>query len=154
MSALPKVKPADEKRLAKLGIETIRDLLLTLPFDWETYGAPAEVSRLTPGRQATVIGTITAISAKQSLRKRIRVPHLDKKTGATLFHEVRYTSNSRCYDRDPGGHRLCDHQRAGLLRRGEYENGCSLVFRKQSFCRQRTEQLDPIFEPKSAYACG
>ena len=73
VSALPKVKPADVKRLAKLGIETIRDLLLTLPFDWETYGAPAEVSRLTPGRQATVIGTITSISAKQSLRRRIRL---------------------------------------------------------------------------------
>ena len=82
MSALPKVKPADEKRLAKLGIETIRDLLLTLPFDWETYGAPAEVSRLTPGRQATVIGTITAISAKQSLRKRIRL------TEATLHDDL------------------------------------------------------------------
>jgi ATP-dependent DNA helicase RecG len=73
VSALPKVKPADVKRLAKLGIETIRDLLLTLPFDWETYGAPSEVSRLTPGRQATVIGTITAINAKQSLRRRIRL---------------------------------------------------------------------------------
>lgn len=81
VSALPKVKPADVKRLAKLGIETIRDLLLTLPFDWETYGAPAEVSRLTPGRQATVIGVITAISAKQSMRKRIRL------TEATLHDD-------------------------------------------------------------------
>jgi ATP-dependent DNA helicase RecG len=73
VSALPTVKPADVKRLAKLGIETIRDLLLTLPFDWETYGAPTEVSGLTPGRQATVIGTITTISAKQTLRRRIRL---------------------------------------------------------------------------------
>jgi ATP-dependent DNA helicase RecG len=73
VSALPKVKPADVKRLARLGIETIRDLLLTLPFDWETFGAPAEVARLVAGQQATVIGTISAISAKQSLRKRIRL---------------------------------------------------------------------------------
>ncbi|MHB8587712.1 MAG: ATP-dependent DNA helicase RecG [Candidatus Dormibacteraceae bacterium] len=73
VAALPKVKPADVNRLAKLGIETIRDLLLTLPFDWERFGAPAEVARLTPGQQATVIGTISAISAKQSLRKRIRL---------------------------------------------------------------------------------
>jgi len=73
VSALPKVKPADVKRLARLGIETIRDLLLTLPFDWETFGAPAEVARLVAGQQATVIGTISAINAKQSLRKRIRL---------------------------------------------------------------------------------
>lgn len=73
VAALPKVKPADVKRLAKLGILTIRDLLLTLPFDWETYGAPAEVSLLVPGQQATVIGTISAISAKQTPRRRIRL---------------------------------------------------------------------------------
>ncbi|MDQ2944235.1 MAG: ATP-dependent DNA helicase RecG, partial [Candidatus Dormibacteraeota bacterium] len=73
MSALHRVKPADVKRLSKLGVETIRDLLLTLPFDWETYGAPAEVSQLVPGRQATVIGTISAISAKQTPRRRIRL---------------------------------------------------------------------------------
>ncbi|MEO8746002.1 MAG: ATP-dependent DNA helicase RecG [Candidatus Dormiibacterota bacterium] len=72
-SALPKVKPADAKNLAKLGIVTIRDLLLTLPFDWETYGAPTEVAQLSAGRQATVIGTIASISAKQSLRRRIRL---------------------------------------------------------------------------------
>jgi ATP-dependent DNA helicase RecG len=73
VGALPKVKPADVKRLAKLGILTIRDLLLTLPFDWETYGAPTEVSLLVPGQQATVIGTISAISAKQTPRRRIRL---------------------------------------------------------------------------------
>ncbi len=73
VSALPKVKPADVKRLTKLGIVTIRDLLLTLPFDWETYGAPAEVAVLVPGQQATVIGTISAISAKQTPRRRIRL---------------------------------------------------------------------------------
>lgn len=73
VSALPKVKPADVKRLSKLGIETIRDLLLTLPFDWETYGAPAEVSHLLAGQQATVIGTINAISAKVTPKRRMRL---------------------------------------------------------------------------------
>jgi ATP-dependent DNA helicase RecG len=73
VSALRKVKPADVKRLAKLGVVTIRDLLLTLPFDWEAYGAPAEVSQLSPGRQASVIGTITAISAKVTPRRRMKL---------------------------------------------------------------------------------
>ncbi len=73
VSSLPRVTAPDVKRLEKLGISTIRDLLLTLPFDWETYGSPAAVSELEPGRQATVVGTISAISAKQSPRKRIRL---------------------------------------------------------------------------------
>jgi len=73
VSALPKVKPADVRRLEKLGVVTIRDLLLTLPFDWEAYGAPADVSQLTPGRQASVIGTITAISAKVTPRRRMKL---------------------------------------------------------------------------------
>ena len=73
VAALPKVKPLDVKRLSKLGVETIRDLLLTLPFDWETYGAPVEVASLVAGRQASVIGTIAAISAKVTLRQRMKL---------------------------------------------------------------------------------
>jgi ATP-dependent DNA helicase RecG len=70
---LPKVKPLDVKKLSKLGIETIRDLLLTLPFDWETYGAPVDVSSLQAGKQASVIGTISAISAKVTPRQRMKL---------------------------------------------------------------------------------
>jgi ATP-dependent DNA helicase RecG len=73
VSALPKVKPADARKLDKLGIATIRDLLLTLPFGWEAYGAPAMVSGLVAGQQATVVGTIASISAKQTLRRRMRL---------------------------------------------------------------------------------
>jgi len=73
VTALPKVTAPDGKRLARLGIATVRDLLLTLPFDWETYGAPSAVEALTDGRPATVVGTVSAINAKQSLRRRIRL---------------------------------------------------------------------------------
>jgi len=73
VSALPKIKDADVKRLAKLGIETIRDLLLTLPFDWETYGAPVAVESLSVGIQATVVGTITSIAPKVTKFKKIRL---------------------------------------------------------------------------------
>src|SRR5579859_3781143 len=73
VSALPKVRPADARRLGKLGITTIRDLLLTLPFGWEAYGAPAMVSGLVAGQPATVVGTIASISAKQTLRRRMRL---------------------------------------------------------------------------------
>ncbi|MGA7913255.1 MAG: DEAD/DEAH box helicase, partial [Candidatus Dormiibacterota bacterium] len=73
VSALPKVKPADARKLDKLGIATVRDLLLTLPFGWEAYGAPAMVSGLVSGQQATVVGTIATISAKQTMRRRMRL---------------------------------------------------------------------------------
>ena len=70
---LKDVRLSDAKRLARLGVATIRDLLLTLPFGWETYGAPAAIGSLADGQMATVIGVVTQISAKQSLRRRIRL---------------------------------------------------------------------------------
>ena len=73
VSALPKIKPADARRLGKLGIATVRDLLLTLPFDWEAYGAPAPVAGLVPGQPATVVGTVASISAKQTPRRHMRL---------------------------------------------------------------------------------
>src|SRR2546425_5765661 len=47
-------------RLAKLGIRTVRDLLLTLPFGWESYES-AQIDALVPGRQASVVGTVLSI---------------------------------------------------------------------------------------------
>jgi len=73
VTSIPKVSASDAKRLARLGVVTVRDLLLTLPFDWETYGAPTEVAGIGDGQQATVVGTIASISARQSLRRRIRL---------------------------------------------------------------------------------
>lgn len=73
VSVLPKVGDVNTKRLAKLGIETVRDLLLTLPFDWETYGGPAPIASLVPGRQATVVGTVHSISPRVSRQRRIKL---------------------------------------------------------------------------------
>jgi ATP-dependent DNA helicase RecG len=71
VTALPKVRPTDSARLAKLGIKTVRDLLLHLPFGWDEYGKPTAVADLEDGTHATVIGTIATISAKRSMRKRM-----------------------------------------------------------------------------------
>jgi ATP-dependent DNA helicase RecG len=71
VGTLPKIGPTDSVRLAKLGIVTVRDLLLHLPFAWDAYGEPTAVADLLDGKQATVIGTISAISAKRSMRKRM-----------------------------------------------------------------------------------
>jgi len=76
------VGPTNAKRLDKLGIKTIRDLLLTLPFGWATYGGPTSVAELREGQQATIVGTVKSIRAKQSLRKRIKL------TEATIIDEA------------------------------------------------------------------
>jgi ATP-dependent DNA helicase RecG len=73
VSVLPKIKAPDINRLKKLGVETIRDLLLTLPFDWETYGEPVAVASLKPGVQATVIGTVKSIAPKITKFKRMKL---------------------------------------------------------------------------------
>jgi len=67
------VGPADATRLAKLGIVTVRDLLMHLPFGWDEYGEPTAVAELVDGKQATVIGTIDAISAKRSKYKKMQL---------------------------------------------------------------------------------
>jgi ATP-dependent DNA helicase RecG len=69
VSVLPGVGDKNAKLLGKLGIETIRELLLNLPFDWEAYGGPAAISDLKPGQQATVIGTVLGIGARKTPRK-------------------------------------------------------------------------------------
>ena len=71
---LPKVGPADSTSLAQLGIKTIRDLLLHLPFAWDEYGEPTAVASLKDGTQATVIGTVETISARKAKYKKLRWP--------------------------------------------------------------------------------
>src|SRR6266566_994749 len=73
VAKLPDVGAAAEKRLAKLGITTIRDLLLTLPFGWETYGAPTAIASLSPGVQATVVGRVVKIIAKVTKFKKMKL---------------------------------------------------------------------------------
>src|SRR5256712_2633450 len=70
---LPNVGPLNAKRLAKLGIKTVRDLLLTLPFGFETYGGPTEIATLEPGTQATVVGIVTSVTAKITRHRRMKL---------------------------------------------------------------------------------
>ena len=71
--AIPEVGPTNSARLAKLGIAKVRDLLVHLPCDWDEYGEPTSVAGLIDGKQATVIGTVDAISAKRSKYKKMQL---------------------------------------------------------------------------------
>ena len=82
VTELPKVKPVDQKRLASLGIITVRDLLLQLPFGWEQFGDPRPIAELVDGSLATVVGTILRITAKISRYKKLKL------TQATLVDDA------------------------------------------------------------------
>jgi ATP-dependent DNA helicase RecG len=57
--------PAKAALLAKLEIRTVRDLLLALPFDWESYGAPTPIAQLTVGQHATVVGMALEVRTRR-----------------------------------------------------------------------------------------
>src|SRR2546428_1346699 len=115
VASLSKVKPSDARRLSKLGIETIRDLLLTLPFDWEIYGAPRRIAELRDGEPATVVGRISSSVAQVTYRKHVRL------TQATLTDDdgdamrVVWFNQPYLANRIPAGARiaLAAHVKAG-----------------------------------------
>jgi len=59
------VKPADRAHLAKLGITTVRDLLLELPYAWESYGEPTPIAQLAVGQHATVVGKTLEVHTRR-----------------------------------------------------------------------------------------
>jgi ATP-dependent DNA helicase RecG len=71
LAELSKVKPAELKALGKLGLRTVRDLLLNLPDSLETFGDPVPVRDLRPDLKATVVGTLTKIGAKKTRYKHL-----------------------------------------------------------------------------------
>lgn len=57
---VPRVGPARAKLLAKLGIETVRDLLYYIPFRYDDFSIVSPIAHVQPGETVTVGGTVTA----------------------------------------------------------------------------------------------
>jgi ATP-dependent DNA helicase RecG len=70
---LPRISAVDVRRLHKLGLREVRDLLLHLPFGWESYGEPVPLQEVRPGTQATVLVQIERVSAKRTPRRRLQL---------------------------------------------------------------------------------
>jgi len=66
------IGPTNAARLAKLGIRTVRGLLLTLPFGWESYES-AQIDTLGPGRHASVVGTVLSIKSVTTKHRKMRL---------------------------------------------------------------------------------
>ncbi|MBJ7611106.1 MAG: ATP-dependent DNA helicase RecG [Candidatus Dormibacteraeota bacterium] len=73
LDSLPRVSAADLRRLQKLGLRNVRDLLLYLPFGWEAYGEPVALVQVTPGSQATVLVEVERVAAKRTPRRRMQL---------------------------------------------------------------------------------
>jgi ATP-dependent DNA helicase RecG len=65
VSAVPRIRTAEVKLLGRLGVRTVRDLLLYLPFDLERFD-PTAIADLHSDGKATFVGTIVQISRKRT----------------------------------------------------------------------------------------
>jgi ATP-dependent DNA helicase RecG len=67
---LKTVGPTLEKKLHRLGIKTVRDLLLYFPFRYEDFSHTAKIAELQDGELVTIKVKIELIHAKRSARRR------------------------------------------------------------------------------------
>ena len=70
------------KRLEKLGIKTVRDLLWHFPARYEDFSKIYKIADLEPGQEATVCGEIEEITTKRTWRRGMSV------TEAVIFDET------------------------------------------------------------------
>ena len=69
VSQLPRINTADVKSLRKLGLHTVRDLLIELPYRWESYGGPLPIADLTANTVATVLVRVVSARIKRTPRQ-------------------------------------------------------------------------------------
>lgn len=72
VSVLNGVGDVVAKRLARLGIETIQDLLLHYPRRWEDYSQVTAISQTKPGEIA-VVAELNSIATRRSFRRRLTI---------------------------------------------------------------------------------
>ncbi len=70
VSQLNRVGKTVEKQLNKLGIKTVRDLLLYYPFRYEDYSNVVKIADLEVGKQVTIQAEITKLSSRYNPRTR------------------------------------------------------------------------------------
>ncbi len=73
MNAISGIGPALTKKLAKLEINTIQDLLWYLPTRYEDYSQITTVKNLKVGTKATIKGRITLINSRRSWKRRLTI---------------------------------------------------------------------------------
>ena len=72
VEVLPGIGPKTAEVLRKYGIKTVRDLLYTLPRDYENYEAPSTIAEMRPGK-VVVRGKIDSLSTRRARRRNLSV---------------------------------------------------------------------------------
>lgn len=79
---VPRVGPVMAKRLEKLGIRTVEDLLFYVPFRYDDFSLVSPVARVQAGETVTVSGTITSFrNAFTKSGKKLQQAQLTDETG-------------------------------------------------------------------------
>jgi len=79
---LPLVGPSSAKRLEKLGIKTIEDLLNHFPFRYDDFSLISQISQIQPGETVSIIGQVTKIvNLFSKTGKRIQEATIADKSG-------------------------------------------------------------------------
>jgi len=73
LSEISGIGPAFLKRLERLGIRTVRDLLFHFPFRYEDFSRVYTIAELEPGQHATIQGTVEDIKDRRSFRRRMTI---------------------------------------------------------------------------------
>ncbi len=73
ITKINRVGIATAKKLKKIGIETIYDLLFYFPFKYDDFSEITAIENLQPGIKANIVGTIELIQNKRSPKKRMNI---------------------------------------------------------------------------------
>ena len=92
VTVIPGVGPKLGKAYSKLGIETVRDMLLTFPFRYEDYRQSSGISDVVIGEATTIQGVVTSVRSRRSPRKKMVLTEatIEDGTGsitAVWFHQ-------------------------------------------------------------------
>jgi ATP-dependent DNA helicase RecG len=84
ITTLPKVGPATQEKLVRLGITTVADLLLHTPTSYSDYTHVLKVVDLKPGIEATIVGHVLSFHSRRSFRRRLTIQEavIEDDTGA------------------------------------------------------------------------
>lgn len=70
---ITRVGAATAKKLKKIGVATVRDLLFYFPFRYDDFSKVTPISELKPGTSANVVGQIDLLQNKRSPRRRMNI---------------------------------------------------------------------------------
>lgn len=68
MSSIPRITAPYQKRLEKVGIKTVKDLLFHFPYRYEDFTRVVNIISLLPNESVTVHGTIRKMSVRRSFK--------------------------------------------------------------------------------------